>query len=703
MRDEPTSFKEWCRIQREEATATIDTELPQEDVAAEEEHSLHRMLPYVVLPPQLDFWGVSSTDVTFGKAETYLDRIDRCTTTLMLGSSNDSLHTQPLDLQLGALAHSFAQLFPERAAPALYTEGHGREPGNNSGIDLSETVGWFTTLYPLQVAVQNSVLDTIRQVKDARSRIVQNGRPYFASHYQTGTNSQTSSCDEDAEILFNYVGQYQELEASSALLKLDEELASALVEVSPEARRMALIEFNTTVQAGQLVVAMRVHRGMRHQGRLRQLLPTFLDNLTRAVQALADAPRSYTLADFPLLSISDAGLRALVGNRLSAIAPGGIEDIYPCTPVQEGILLGSQKRVASYQNMWIWECIPQATLGHLSPVQLEAAWREAVARHSIFCTVFVEHPDTGRLLQVLLRDASPKVSCISSGSVSPVDALNSLESPHFSQEQPPHMFTISQADDGRVACRLDISHALIDATSITILLDDLSSLYRHHILPPASQFRDIVYQLGQRSNSARLDHWRRFLHNVRPCELSFIQPQRPSVDTAESEFRYLTLPKGRARRIYDFCRKHHITRSVFIQIAWGLVLAYFTGSSDVCFGYLASGRDVSVNDVEAVIGPLVNMLISRLDLSYSAREVMMKTNQQSAENLKFQHVSLAEIQHGIKLQGHQLFNTVVTVREMDSMGHDAPDAIRFVEAKGRDPHEVLVLPRFPKDKTLTRL
>jgi hypothetical protein len=97
---------------------------------------------------------------------------------------------------------SFAQTFPDREVPSVHTESHGREAPEDSNVDLSNTVGWCTTISPLVVPVRADDLpDTVRRVKDTRRTIPANGRPYFAHKYLTGTAALSPM-----EVLFNYLG-----------------------------------------------------------------------------------------------------------------------------------------------------------------------------------------------------------------------------------------------------------------------------------------------------------------------------------------------------------------------------------------------------------------------------------------------------------------------------------------------------------------
>jgi aryl carrier-like protein len=123
------SFQSWCQLQKEHADTL----------------SLEKVLPPVDIP-SLDFsyWGISHADNTYGNARHESFELDSSDTSLFLGACHNALKTEPVEVLLASLIHSWYQVFNDRALPAIFNEGHGREPWS-SDIDIARTVGWFTT------------------------------------------------------------------------------------------------------------------------------------------------------------------------------------------------------------------------------------------------------------------------------------------------------------------------------------------------------------------------------------------------------------------------------------------------------------------------------------------------------------------------------------------------------------------------------
>lgn len=343
---------------------------------------------------------------------------------------------------VAVLIHSLYMFFPDRHAPTIFIEGHGREPPESSPIDLSETVGWFTTLCPVQVAVQrdSSLFDVIKLVKDLRRSIAWKGLPYFASRW-LGDVGQHTDQDMNAEFIFNYAGAYQQLEGVQSIFRRAE--PANIVEVSPNARRLALVEINGQVVENSLQFSISVHQDMKNLDKLKKWTEGLNETFYSFTRFLVRAPFTATLSDFPLLQWSCTELDHLT-TRLSRIGVGldEVAHIFPCTPLQEGILLSIAKGSTTYHISQIWRCAHNSPAEGILPQTLELAWRTVIARHPIFSVIFVEGAGEHRFVQVQLRHASIRIQHIAprGGTDCPVTALHGL---YFSRITPTKMMSSS--------------------------------------------------------------------------------------------------------------------------------------------------------------------------------------------------------------------------------------------------------------------
>ena len=134
--------------------------------------------------------------------------------------------------------------------------------------------------------------------------------------------------------------------------------------------------------------------------------------------------------------------------------------------------------------------------------------------------------------------------------------------------------------------------------------------------------------------------------------------------------------------IAAFCRDKEIRPPVFFQIAWALVLSRCTGMSEVYFGYLVSGRDAPIDDIENMVVTLINMLVSRINLSQPLEEIATAMSEHSIKHVEFRHTSLTEVLGGSMLDGKRIYNMVVNVREAASNRPAGAEKIQFEEVSG---------------------
>ncbi|KAF5249173.1 hypothetical protein FOXYS1_15050 [Fusarium oxysporum] len=189
----------------------------------------------------------------------------------------------------------------------------------------------------------------------------------------------------------------------------------------------------------------------------------------------------------------------------------------------------------------------------------------------------------------------------------------------------------------------------------------LSSLYCGDVMQNVPQFSDVVRHIKRRPMSETLTFWTPFLHGVEPCQISVSKlcQNGPELDIHNT----ISIPFESMTGVTEQCKQVGLTLSTFVHLAWALVLSYVTVMDETFFGYIISGRDVPVEGIGRIFGPMANILINHADLgeSLEADAALIARNLKS--HRRHQQTSLAEIHHdlGNKDERRQLFNTIVSL------------------------------------------
>lgn len=652
-----------------------------------------KVLPFDVPPPNYEYWGMAGKPNTLGDTLEERFTMDQKATSVLLGNAcHTALRTEPIDLLLSALIHSFGRTFSDRAQPALFREGHGREPWDDE-IDLSRSVGWYTTMYPLHVEIESgdNIIEIVRHTKDIRHSVPSNGWSYFASRYLNDEGIQAFGHHTQVELCFDYLGLYQQLERDDALLRQEPRIGhEAAGDVGRNVQRFALVEITAEVILGQLQLSFVYNRHMRHQADILRWISECHHSLQAAMQGLINMDVDYTLSDFPLLPLTYAGLDKLRDETLPRIGlsdPGKVEDIYPCSPMQQGLLLSQNKSRGFYEFAQTFEVMPSQSANSVDIDRFQDAWQKVIQRHSALRTVLIESvAEDGLYDQVVLKKVDSRIVYVKCERAEAEALFRSQEPISFQQTEALHRLTVCETSSGQVICKLEINHVIVDGVSMPIILRDICLAYDGKLSERQGPlFSDYISYLQQSPVELDLVYWKNYLSGLEPCYFPSLEGsekanQLRSVDVELN----MTLDS-----LNNFCGQHNVTLSNLFQTAWGMVLRSYTGLDQVCFGLLSSGRDAPVSGIQDAVGAFITMLVCRLNLTgtNTVTQVLERAREDFTGSLPHQYCSLANIQHALELSGQPLFNTVMSFHKEPDAGSSETSALSFSYISGHDPTE----------------
>ncbi|HKG80020.1 MAG TPA: amino acid adenylation domain-containing protein, partial [Pyrinomonadaceae bacterium] len=194
-----------------------------------------------------------------------------------------AFHTEINDVLLAALVDAlFAWTGSRRLLVDL--EGHGREE-IVSDVDLSRTVGWFTTLYPvlLDVSETANIAEMLAAVKQQLRAVPNKGIGYGVLRYLSGDTELFRSLPQ-AEVNFNYLGQFDQTLSPSNLTGFSPAPESIGSPRTADGRRIHLLEINGGIADGQLVLAWNYSQNMHRQSTIEALAQRYLESLRSIIK-----------------------------------------------------------------------------------------------------------------------------------------------------------------------------------------------------------------------------------------------------------------------------------------------------------------------------------------------------------------------------------------------------------------------------------
>lgn len=675
-------FQTWCRLQQEHCDA----------MRAE-----HKVSTDKIPAPDFAYWGLQSKETTYGDVDCASFDIDATHTNAILLECHKALGTEPIDIFLAAMLHSFGRSFPDRALPTIFNEGHGREPWDPS-IDISHTVGWFTIVHPITVAAYKSdnPIDTLIQVKDLRRKVSDNGRTDFTSRVLSAEGRQGPDHPYPFEMSFNYVGQHRDLQRTDGLFQLVDAMAGeagqggGAADFGRDTPRFGLFEISAMVVAGKIRFNFSFNKFMNHQNRIHQWVSncqTLLVSLSEQLPALS--PR-LTLSSFPMLSLTYPGLDKMLLEKLPAIGIHSsdlLEDIYPCSRMQQGILL-SRKRDSSYYA--VHDTFEVRATGASEPNldRLVNAWQQVVSHHAMFRTIFVEHLTPRHpFCQVVLKRYEVAPVILNSTDNDVLATFDKQEPKDYNDMTPAYCFTICQTSTGKLFARIQLSHAAMDGNSISIILRDLQLAYAGRLEEnPRPLFKHYMQYLQDAPGDASLNYWCSYLEGARPC----LFPILTDGQQCNKALRSIPVQFTALSQLQTVCEKRGLTLANVFNAAWGLTLRAFCGCDDVSFSYMASLRDVPVDGMQWVVGPAINLLVCRMKLSDDSKlsDILHQIQNDYLDSLPHRHTSLIDIQHALKMADRNLFDSGVSYRRLPNSKDAVRSEIECVEVGSiHDPAE----------------
>ena len=641
--------------------------------------------------------------------------LDTETTRLLLGEVPAAFHAGIHDILLIAFGLAWTEFVGNGPAPiGIDVEGHGRNEDLAPDIDLSRTVGWFTTKYPVSLTVgglrwaqvkagEAALGPVIKDVKE-QLRALPDGLTYGLLRY---LNTDVDLAGSDPTIGFNYLGRLGTgaaiADTSGDLWHVSQDGLSVTETAGAIPMPLAhTVELNAaTVDTGtgpHLNANWTWAPSALDHAQIARLSQLWFDALTGICAHVQHGGGGLTPSDITPARLSQQQIDELHQQYR-------IVDVLPLTPMQQGLLFHASTTHGNHDDIYAMQ-LDLTVTGPLDPHRLRDAVHTVINRHpnvaARFCEQFDQpvqiipadpavpwryidlsgnDPDPDEQIQRVCAAeraavcdlAHEPVQTITADPVAPwrhveldagdievneqIERVCAAERAAVCDLAHPPAFRVALIRTAKDRHRIVLTnhHIVLDGWSLPILARDVFASYYGQRLPAAGSYRRFVSWLADRDLDAAHAAWREVLAGFDTPTLVG-PPGRLGLGPRGTNSVRVSAETTRA--LSELARSCHTTVNTVLQAAWAQMLIWLTGQHDVVFGTAVSGRPAELAGAESIVGLLINTVPVRAHITPATTIADLLDQLQSAHNytLEHQHLALTEIHHAT---GHEhLFDTV---------------------------------------------
>ncbi|WP_307674373.1 non-ribosomal peptide synthase/polyketide synthase [Streptomyces sp. V4I2] len=599
---------------------------------------------------------------THGTAATLRLRLPAEVTRAVLTTAASRYRARPDEVLLAAFAAAVtAWRGTDDPTVLVDAEGHGRDQLGADDADLSRTVGWFTSLYPVRLdagrldaearaglrAGGSEAGRLLKRTKELLRAVPDHGLGFGALRHLDAQTAAELSAPTSPELGFNYLGRATTGDdADWSVVPGSNGIGGSADPGLPLAHA---VELNALAEDGpdgpELVAAWTWASRLFDEDRVRLLAEEWFEVL-RGFAAHVRRPGAGGLTPS---DIAPARLGQREIEELERRLPD-LEDVLPLSPLQEGLLFHHSFDEES-ADVYTVQLVVDIE-GEPDTAALRAAAAALLDRHPNLRAAFL-HENLSTPVQAVLREVPLPWQEADLGALHEAEReqearrlLDADRTRRFDPARPPLVrFTLLRLGDRHHRLAITSHHVLWDGWSLPVIVRELLELYRgERPLPPVRPYRDHLAWLARQDRAAAEAAWREaFAGFEEPTLAATLDAGRTPLlpETVEA-----SLPAPDTARLTERTRALGVTLNSAVQAAWGLVLAGQLGRDDVAFGVTVSGRPAEADGTWDAIGLFINTVPARLrvDPAESVGELLLRAQREQARLLEHQHLGLADIQ-----------------------------------------------------------
>jgi|GEM_PF-499926 len=585
--------------------------------------------------------------------------------------------------------------------PLIALEGHGRE----GSVDLTRTVGWFTSVFPMRLHVPDQTYAlseragyAIRMNKETLKSMPDKGIGYGILKYLDPESQLATTAYAEPQLSFNYLGRFEQGEKNSAKWQL---FKDGLIGAADDTnrKRLHLIEVNSILNSSaELDFSITFCTKIHSASSIEKLTEHFKKALLEVAQHCLDTPLSFknTPSDYALIP-KTAGLNkpVLTQENLDSLHNRypDIEDIVTLTPLQQGLAFESSFLSEDEQDPYHVQLVLQLS-GNFNILAMERAWKQLINRHSVLRLSLSPSEISAELALVHGSEYYSFQKLEFSGSdaerIAKLKAFD-FENKIVLDQGPLIRLYICELTNSRVALLIGNHHLIIDGWSTALMGRELGELYQAQeqnitlTLEPAFAWQEHLEWLAKQNRTEALAYWKSHLQDLsEPSRLEFATPAKPTKSMGSIQ---IELDADTQKSINAFSSQYGLTQATILQGVYALLLGRMNRSKDIVIGSVRNGRSSQLKNINSGLGLFINTLPLYLDLSSPQSLTQWLVQQQStqAEQDTHSYLGLRDVQAAAGFPGTPIFEAMF-VFENYPVDHSKQSLgqVQLEQAEGQD-------------------
>jgi amino acid adenylation domain-containing protein len=309
-----------------------------------------------------------------------------------------------------------------------------------------------------------------------------------------------------------------------------------------------------------------------------------------------------------------------------------IEDVYPCTPLQEGLMMISVRQPGAYMAQEIFT-LPST----IDVPRFMKSWATTIRSIPILRTRIVQDKDAKAYQTVLKAVDEPQWEDVSGKSLASYLKSDRQLPTLYGEALARYALIKPTSASDELYFVWSIHHCLYDGFSLPVVLEQLNRAYEASPLLELQPFSRYIQFISGSSASASDDFWRHQLGGSTAPHF----PQSPSPSHKVHADRRLVHRMKLSRQVGS-----NVTSSLMLRAAWALLVSRYTDSDDVVFGATLTGRNAPVVGIDTIVGPTMATVPIRVQhqRQNTVSEYLKSISEQATSMMLHEHVGIQNIQ-----------------------------------------------------------